>query len=85
MDRAAARTLGRYILAAALVVALLPRVLDLAGVPGPGRYQPATGEGGTQLVIDTQTGRAWSRIVRTNQGTVHWQQDEPVQDFPRQQ
>ena len=84
MDRAAVHTLGRYIVAAALIVALLPRLLDLAGVPRPGRYLPAGSGDGTQLVIDTQTGRAWSRIVPTNRGTTHWQQDEPVQDFPRQ-
>ena len=83
MDRSATRTLGQYILASALILAITPRVMDIVGAPSPGRFQAVNVDGGHQLLVDTQSGRTWSRFVPPNQGTVVWHLDEPPAGFPR--
>ena len=76
MDRDTARTLGRYILAASLVVALLPHLIGIVGVPGEGRYQIGGTDAGKFLMIDTRTGRTWSRMVSVSSGPASWHEDE---------
>ena len=70
MDTRTVHLLGRYILVAALIVVLLPRLLALAH-PTEGRYQVA-GIGANSFVLDTSTGRMWSRYVPPDSGPAQW-------------
>jgi hypothetical protein len=75
MDTKAAGVLGVCVIIAALIVALVPR-----SQPAPaaevGRYQFTRSNGTNCFVLDTKTGRLWSRFVPSSEGSTNWSEDK---------
>jgi hypothetical protein len=73
VDTKAAGILGVCIVIAALIVSLPPRGRNESDV---GRYQFARSNGVNCFVLDTKTGRLWSRFVASTGGGTDWSEDK---------
>jgi sporulation-control protein spo0M len=73
MDHKAALIVGLCIILASLLV-----VIALGWLPQAGRYQMTATSGVNVFLLDTQTGRVWSRVVRPNEGSTGWIEEAAV-------
>jgi len=68
MDRIGLIILGICIIVAAVIVSL----------PERGRYQMTATSGVNVFVLDTMTGRVWTKFVAPSEGSTKWSEEQNV-------
>ena len=88
MNRDSAVIIGLSIVVGCLVLGITLRQPVTArwdGLPGDvGRYQIIRASDCNVIVLDTKTGRSWTKFVSSNEGPVHWSEDGPDVSPPAQ-
>ncbi len=88
MNRDSAIIIGVCIVVGCLLLGMTGRQGGSARGDGAsnevGRYQIIRASDCNVMVLDTKTGRSWTKFVSSNEGPVHWSEDGPDVSPPAQ-
>ena len=88
MNRDSALIIGVSIVVGCLILGMTGRQPGIAHTGGStddvGRYQVIRASDCNVMVLDTKTGRSWTKFVSSNEGPVHWFEDSPDVSPPGQ-